>query len=99
MKYLLTVLFILNTLFYGKAQDTTIVLSTSMFNNEGRINLGEIEHWIYKQGNDSSWANPGIAVNNWQHLNPGEITKKQADKNGRIEGWFRMKIRLDSSFS
>ncbi len=98
MKYLLTVVFILNTLFYGNAQDTTIVLSTSMFNNEGRINLGEIEHWLYKQGNDSSWANPRIAVNNWQHLNPGEITKKQADKNGRIEGWFRMKIKLDSSF-
>ncbi|MDP1812240.1 MAG: ATP-binding protein [Sediminibacterium sp.] len=99
MKYLLTVVFILNTLFYGTAQDTTIVLSTSMFNKEGKIYLGEIEHWLYKQGNDPSWANPGIAVNNWQHLNPAEITKKQADQNGRLEGWFRMKIKLDSSFS
>ncbi len=99
MKYLLTVVFILNTLFYGKAQDTTIVLSTPMFNKEGRINLGEIEHWLYKQGNDPSWAQPDISVKNWQHLNPGEITKKQADKNGRIEGWFRMKLKLDSSFS
>ncbi|MES2328906.1 MAG: ATP-binding protein [Bacteroidota bacterium] len=94
-----TLVFLLSTFFNGSAQDTTMILSTSMFNNQGRINLGEIEHWIYKQGNDPSWANPGIAVNNWQHLNPAEITKKQADKNGRLEGWFRMKIKLDSSFN
>jgi len=99
MKYVATVVFLLSTFFYGSAQDTTIVLSTSMFNNLGRINLGEIEHWLYKQGNDPSWANPGIDVNNWQRLNPGDITKKQADQNGRLEGWFRMKIKLDSSFS
>ncbi|MES2331809.1 MAG: ATP-binding protein [Bacteroidota bacterium] len=99
MKYLLTVVFILNTLFYGTAQDTTIVLSTSMFNNEGKIQLGEIEHWLYKQGNDPSWADPGISVKNWQHLNPADITKKNADQNGRLEGWFRMRIKLDSSFN
>jgi signal transduction histidine kinase len=99
MKYLLTVVFILNTLFYGKAQDTTIVLTSSMFNSEGKIQLGEIEHWLYKQGNDPSWANPGIAVKNWQHLNPADITKKNADQNGRLEGWFRLKIKVDSSFN
>ena len=99
MKYVATVVFLLSTFLNGSAQDTTIVLSTSMFNAQGRINLGEIEHWIFKQGNDPSWADPGISVNNWQHLNPEEITKKQADQNGRLEGWFRMKIKLDSSFS
>jgi two-component system NtrC family sensor kinase len=99
MKYVATVVFLLCTFFCGNAQDTTIVLSSSMFNNGDRINLGEIEHWLYKQGNDPSWANPGIDVHNWQHLNPAEITKKQADKNGRLEGWFRIKIKLDSSFS
>ena len=99
MKYLLTVAILLSSIFYGTAQDTTIVLSASMFNNEGKIYLGEIEHWLYKQGNDPSWADPGISVKNWQHLNPADITKKNADQNGRLEGWFRMKIKLDSSFS
>jgi signal transduction histidine kinase len=99
MKYLLTAAFVLSSIFYGDAQDSTIVLSASMFNKEGRINLGEIKHWLYKQGNDASWADPGISVKNWQHLSPADITKKQADKNGRLEGWFRIKIKLDSSFS
>ncbi len=99
MKYLLAVFFLLNTFFYGSAQDTTIVLTSSMFNNEGKIQLGEIEHWLYKQGNDPSWADPGISVKNWQHLNPADITKKNADQNGRLEGWFRMKIKLDSSLN
>lgn len=99
MKYLLAVVFLLSAFFYGKAQDTTIVLSSSMFNSEGKIQLGEIEHWLYKQGNDPSWADPGISVKNWHHLNPADITKKNADQNGRLEGWFRMKIKLDSSFN
>ena len=99
MKYLLIVVFVLGTFFNVCAQDTTIVLSTSMFNSEGKIQLGEIEHWLYKQGNDPSWADPGISVKNWQHLNPADITKKNADQNGRLEGWFRLKIKVDSSFN
>jgi signal transduction histidine kinase len=99
MKYLLAVVFLLSTFFYTNAQDTTNVLTSSMFNSEGKIQLGEMEHWLYKQGNDPSWADPGISVKNWQHLNPADITKKNADQNGRLEGWFRMKIKLDSSFN
>lgn len=99
MKYLALVVFLLSICFYTNAQDTTIVLSSSMFNNEGKIPLGEMEHWLYKQGNDPSWADPGISVKNWQHLNPADITKRNADQNGRLEGWFRMKIKLDSSFN
>ena len=99
MKYLLAVVFLLSTFFYTNAQDTTVVLTSSMFNSEGKIQLGEMEHWLYKQGNDPSWANPGISVKNWQHLNPAEITKKNADQNGRLEGWFRLKIKVDSSFN
>ncbi len=99
MKYVITVVFLLSTLFYGFSQDTTIVLTSSMFNSEGKIQLGEIEHWLYKQGNDPTWADSGISVKNWQHLNPADITKKNADQNGRLEGWFRMKIKLDSSFN
>ena len=61
MKYLLTIALLLSSILYGEAQDSTIVLSASMFNKAGRINLGEIEHWLYKQGNDPSWANPGMS--------------------------------------
>ena len=99
MKYLVSVVLLLSTFFCANAQDTTIVLTSSMFNSEGKIQLGEIEHWLYKQGNDPSWADPGISVKNWQHLNPADITKKNADQNGRLEGWFRLKIKVDSSFN
>ena len=99
MKYLVSVVLLFSTFFYTNAQDTSIVLTSSMFNSEGKIQLGEMEHWLYKQGNDPSWADPGISVKNWQHLNPADITKKNADQNGRLEGWFRIKIKLDSSFN
>ena len=99
MKYFLTVSLLVSSFFCVRAQDTTITLSASMFNNEGRINLGEIKHWVYKKGNDPSWADTGISVKDWQHMNPADITIKEADQNGRLEGWFRMKIKLDSSFN
>ncbi len=31
-------------------------------------------------------------------MKPVEVSKKLADNNGRIEGWFRLKIWLDSYF-
>ena len=85
---------------FCKAQDTTVVLSTSMFDKTTeRILLATKDGWIFKQGNDTGWAKKELDVTGWKKLKPTEISAKLADKNGRAEGWFRIKIKPDSSFT
>lgn len=82
----------------GHAQDTTIVLSAQNFQPHQRIFLAPLEGWVFKQGNDVNWANPVLDVSGWKKLNLTEITADIEDTFGRIEGWFRIKIKLDDSF-
>jgi len=85
---------------FANAQDTTVVLSTSMFDKTTeRILLAEKDGWIFKKGNDTAWAKKDIDITGWKKLKPTEISAKLADKNGRAEGWFRIKIKPDSSFT
>jgi len=62
------------------------------------IALTGFNGWIFKAGNDTAWANNDIDTKGWIKFNPTQLTVKNADKNGRVEGWFRLKFRLDSSF-
>ena len=81
------------------AQDTTIVLSTSMLDkNFDQIYLGDFDGWIFKHGNDTGLAKINIDAIGWTQLKPTQLSPKYADKNGRVEGWFRLKVKFDSSF-
>jgi two-component system NtrC family sensor kinase len=40
-----------------------------------------------------------LNVTGWKKLNPTEINAGIEDVSGRIEGWFRVKIKLDESFN
>ncbi len=98
MRFLkLTVLFLI-TAQLCQAQDTTIVLSTSMIDKRfDVIELGNLNGWIYKQGNDIGLEKITLENIGWSKLRPEALTSKYADKNGRIECWFRINIQLDSS--
>ena len=94
----LTVLFLLVAQLC-QAQDTTIVLSTSMIDKGyDVIFLDDLNGWIFKQGNDTGLEKIDIDTAGWNKIKPSELSKKYADKNGRIECWFRINILLDSSF-
>ena len=54
--------------------------------------------WLFKQGNDTAWAKKDIDLTGWQKLMPTELAEKLADKKDRVEGWFRIKIKLDTAF-
>ena len=54
--------------------------------------------WFFKQGNDTSGARKDIDMSGWKPLRPGELSAGYADKNGRVEGWFRAKVRLDNIY-
>jgi two-component system, NtrC family, sensor kinase len=82
----------------GYSQDQVIVLSTSMFEKaREEINLGTLDGWVYKPGNDTTWAQEQIEHTGWERLKPSAINAGMA-VNGKFEAWFRAKIMLDSSF-
>ena len=62
------------------------------------IALGNADGWRFKQGNDTAWAKKDISITGWKKIKPSELSGKFADKNGRLEGWLRIKIKLDTAF-
>ena len=61
--------------------------------------LGDIDGWLFRKGNDISWARKEIDTAGWQKMKPSQLSGKLADKNGKLEGWLRIKIKLDPAFS
>ena len=81
------------------AQDTALTISPSMFNERRLYYIGTASGWLFKQGNDTSWSKKDIDVSGWQKLAPVSMSVKYADKNGRAEGWFRLKIKIDNTLT
>ncbi|MEP7110617.1 MAG: ATP-binding protein [Ferruginibacter sp.] len=69
-----------------------------MFDQIQGIPLSTLDGWRFQEGNNPDWANTGINTTGWKKMKPEQVSKKMASKDGRVEGWFRLKIRLDSSF-
>jgi two-component system, NtrC family, sensor kinase len=98
MKFLKITVLLLLAAQLCQAQDTTVVLSTSMINELNvQINLGALNGWVFKQGNDTGLAKLNMDTAGWKRLRPDELSAKYADKNGRVEGWFRLKVKFDTS--
>jgi len=92
-------LFLFISINFCKAQDTTLLLSPAMFGKTtGQIFIAAKDGWFFKEGNDTAWARKDIDVTGWKKMKPTELSAKLADKNGKVEGWFRIKIKLDESF-
>ena len=83
---------------YSFAQDTVITLSPVMFTGVGEITICTMDGWYFKEGHDTALAQKDIDITSWKKLKPTELTAKQADKNGRLEGWLRFKFILDDAF-
>jgi sensor histidine kinase YesM len=81
------------------AQDTTITIYRGMLDsNDGFISLADMNGWIFKQGHDTTWAKKDINTTDWKKIKPIQLSDEMVDKNGKFEGWFRIKIKLDTSF-
>ena len=98
MKFLIKCLLLLSCPLASMAQDSAIIISPSMFDKSDQLFIASVNGWIFKQGNDTAWASSNIITNEWKNLKPTELTAKYADKNGKVECWFRIKIKIDSAF-
>ncbi|TLU97297.1 ATP-binding protein [Dyadobacter luticola] len=80
------------------ARDNVLKLDKTMLGNEQRISLASAKEWIYRAGNNPDWARTDFVASGWEKKNPSELSVKDADKEGRVEGWFRLRLVLDSTF-
>jgi signal transduction histidine kinase len=78
-------------------QNNRVVLTADMFQSHQRIKLAPLDGWLFQKGNNPEWASPEIDISDWQSLKPLDLSKNMEDENGRIEGWFRLVFKLDSS--
>jgi len=83
----------------ANTQDTTAKLKASMFGAFQEISLSSLDGWMFRQGNDSTWAQPNINLESWKKMNITELSSTFSDSDGRVEGWFRIDILFDSSFN
>lgn len=99
-KYFKTIL-IINLLlgcYIAKGQES-VVISSDMFKDTDQIVLDDFDEWIFHPGNDAGWAEKEIDVSHWVKLKPSELSVKNVDDSGKIEGWFRIRLTLDSSLT
>jgi two-component system NtrC family sensor kinase len=97
VKPFINILLFLCSSFIAGAQDTTILLSWDKTKLD-YIPLGNMDGWIFRQGHDVAWAKNDIDITVWKKIKPSELSEKLTDKNGKLEGWLRIKIKLDTAF-
>ncbi|MEO6490166.1 MAG: hypothetical protein ABIO04_09525, partial [Ferruginibacter sp.] len=80
------------------AQDSVVTITPSMFDkNSDQFFIASADGWIFKQGNDTNWAKKDFNVTGWKKLKPVDLSAKYADKTGKAECWFRIKIKPDGT--
>ncbi len=79
------------------SQKNTLTISKNNFDESGVFLISQSDKWLFKKGHNTHWNKHSISTSDWQRLRPADISQKLADKNGRVEGWFRLKFRLDST--
>ncbi|MCZ4410061.1 ATP-binding protein [Cryomorphaceae bacterium 1068] len=97
-RYLLIVLATVLSCINLSAQREAVTLSTEMFQPHQRLFLAPLDGWVFRKGHNPHWADPDLDVSDWKAFNPTQISPELEDVSGRIEGWFRIKVKLDESF-
>jgi two-component system NtrC family sensor kinase len=99
MRHYINILLLLLLPVFGLAQDTVVTVTPAMFNKPtDQFFLSASDQWFFKQGNDTAWAGKNINISGWKKMKPAGLSVKYADKNGRVECWFRIKVKLDPIF-
>ena len=94
-----TFLFLILGIHHCLCQDSVAVLSAKMFAEDQLIPLSPMDGWLFKKGNDTSWAKKVLNTSDWIKLKPTELSAKYADETGKAEGWFRLSFRMDNDFA
>jgi two-component system, NtrC family, sensor kinase len=95
MKFRLKILLLIYLPVFALAQDSTIIISASDFDKSSdQVFLAKMNGWLFREGNNIAWAGGDVETGGWKKMKPVELSAKYADENGKMEGWFRIKIRI-----
>jgi two-component system NtrC family sensor kinase len=84
----------------GLGQKPVLHLASSSFSKDiYYISIGDKDGWLYKSGNDAAWAATSLDVSGWIPLKPVQVKADMADTNGKVEGWFRLTVTIDSTLA
>ncbi len=76
-------------------QDKPVAISEKMFDPmTDAVGLGHLDGWYFRMGSDTAWANADVNMAGWKKLSPLYLSAKYAGKNGKLECWFRIKLKL-----
>ncbi len=79
------------------AQDKVIHFKEEMFTTFNTLALfGDVE-WKYTNKYDSLWKYPEYDDTHWKSIQIQDFSPSYASEDGKIEAWFRIKIKVDSS--
>ena len=82
------------------AQDQVLSLSQDDVDKKTwSLDLSKQAEWIFQPGHQINYADPELNTRNWLKMNPAQLPDSLADEEGKLEGWFRLKIRVDTSLT
>lgn len=73
------------------------VVSDSLFNENGIIQLGSRDGWRFHPGDDLTWADPDFDDSDWMFFKPAGLNDPIPDTLWKGYGWFRLRFKVDSS--
>ncbi len=74
-----------------------MTITSDMLSAKEQLILDEADNWLFQKGNNPAWAMSKLDVSNWKKFKPTNLSIADADKTGRVEGWFRIKIKIAPS--
>jgi two-component system NtrC family sensor kinase len=83
----------------GFGQQDAVLIRPDMYEQSRQeILITDLDGWMFKQGNDPSWAAKDIDLKGWEKLKPTQLHAGLANDEKRVEGWFRLKLKLADAF-
>ena len=100
MKLKLHILLFIATLLQASvvyASQEVLTISTEDF-IEGRVcPLHRLAGWAYSAEYVEGWYRLELDTRDWETLSPSRLSFDRANDQGRVQGWFRLKFRVDST--
>lgn len=64
---------------------------------KGNLVLSDLDGWVFNPNDKVEFASKELNTKDWKSLNPGQLTSQYSNSKGSALGWFRIKIKTDSS--
>ncbi|MEZ5083252.1 MAG: HAMP domain-containing sensor histidine kinase [Bacteroidales bacterium] len=82
----------------GFSEGGVVIIDQHGFDDDGFFDISESENWMFHKGNNTSWAHPDMNTSDWEYRRPIDLSLELENDQGVVEGWFRIKVKVDELF-